>query len=217
MNELKGLVRIRFTTSHPKDLSDDLINLFGELDKLCPHIHLPFQAGSNKVLKLMNRHYSRERYRELVEKLRHVRPEISITSDVMVGFPQESDEDFQMTLDLIEKIKFDNLYSFKYSDRKGTVAEKMEGKIDDPEKSLRLETLQRLQNRITLAKNRMLEGRQMEVLVEGYGKRKGQLTGRTKTNKIVNFTSDFNIIGSLVNVDIQHASANSLQGMLATL
>ncbi len=217
INELKGLARIRFTTSHPKDLSDDLINLFSELNKLSPHIHLPFQAGSNKVLKLMNRHYSRERYMELVGKLRHVQPEIAITSDVMVGFPQESDEDFQMTLDLIEKIKFDNLYSFKYSDRKGTSAEKMEGKIDDPEKSLRLETLQRLQKRITLEKNRMLEGTQMEVLVEGYGKRKGQLTGRTKTNKIVNFISNINIIGSLVNVEIQHASANSLQGILATI
>ena len=217
MNELTGLARIRFTTSHPKDLSDDLIDLFAELDNLCPHIHLPFQAGSNKVLKLMNRRYSRERYIELVGKLRQVRPEIAITSDVMVGFPQESDEDFQMTLDLIEKIEFDNLYSFKYSDRKGTLAEKMEGKIDDPEKSSRLETLQRLQNRITLEKNQMLEGVQLEVLVEGYSKRNGQLTGRTASNKVVNLSNNNNLIGSLVNVDIQHGSANSLQGVLATL
>jgi len=217
MNELKGLARIRFTTSHPKDLSDDLIDLFAELVNLCPHIHLPFQAGSNKVLKLMNRRYSRERYIELVGKLRQVRPEIAITSDVMVGFPQESDEDFQMTLDLIEKIEFDNLYSFKYSDRKGTLAEKMEGKIDDPEKSLRLEKLQRLQNRITLGKNQMLEGAQLEVLVEGYSKRNGQLTGRTASNKVVNFINNSNLIGSLVNVDIQHGYANSLQGILAIL
>jgi len=216
MNEIKGLARIRFTTSHPKDLSDDLIALFAELEHLCPHIHLPFQAGSNKVLKLMNRHYTRERYMELVGKLRKVRPEIAITSDVMVGFPQESDEDFQMTLDLIEKIEFDNLYSFKYSDRKGTSAEKMEGKIDDSEKSSRLETLQRLQNRITLEKNRMLEGVQLEVLVEGYGKRNGQLTGRTASNKVVNFSNNNDIIGSLVNVDIQHGFVNSLQGILAT-
>ena len=217
MNELKGLARIRFTTSHPKDLSDDLIDLFGVLDHLCPHIHLPFQAGSNKVLKLMNRRYTRERYIKLVGKLRQVRPEIAITSDVMVGFPQESDKDFQMTLDLMKKIEFDNLYSFKYSDRKGTLAEKMEGKIDDPEKSLRLETLQRLQNRITLKKNQMLEGTQLEVLVEGYSKRNGQLTGRTASNKIVNFTNNNNLIGSLVNVEIQHGSANSLQGVLPTL
>ena len=153
---------------------------------------------------------------ELVVKLRHVRPDIAITSDVMVGFPQESDEDFQMTLDLIKKIEFDNLYSFKYSDRKGTLADKMEGKVDDSEKSLRLETLQRLQNRITLGKNQMLEGTQLEVLVEGYGKRSDQLTGRTASNKIVNFTNNNNIIGSLVNVDIQHGFVNSLQGILAT-
>ena len=217
MNDLKGLARIRFTTSHPKDLSDNLINLFGELDNLCPHIHLPFQAGSNRILKLMNRRYSRERYMELVGKLRQVRPGISITSDVMVGFPQESDEDFQMTLDLIEKIEFDNLYSFKYSDRKGTLAEKMEGKVDESEKSFRLETLQRLQNRITLGKNQMLEGTQLEVLVEGYSKRSEQLTGRTASNKIVNFFNDNNIIGSLVNVEIQHAFANSLQGIMANM
>ncbi len=217
MNQLKGLARIRFTTSHPKDLSDDLIGLFAELDNLCPHIHLPFQAGSNKVLKLMNRRYTREKYMELVKKLRQVRPEIAITSDVMVGFPQESDEDFQMTLDLIEKIEFDNLYSFKYSDRKGTLAEKMEGKVDEPEKSFRLETLQRLQNRITLRKNQMLEGAKLEILVEGYGKQSGQLTGRTASNKIVNFTHNNNLIGNLVNVEIQHASANSLQGILTNM
>jgi tRNA-2-methylthio-N6-dimethylallyladenosine synthase len=212
MNEIKGLTRIRFTTSHPKDLSDDLINLFAELENLCPHIHLPFQAGSNKVLKLMNRRYVRERYIELIGKLRQVRPEIAITSDVMVGFPQESDEDFQMTLDLIEKIEFDNLYSFKYSDRKGTLAERMEGKVGDPEKSFRLKTLQRLQNRISLSKNQMLKGAQLEVLVEGYSKRSGQLTGRTPSNKVVNFTNNNNLIGRLVNVEIQHASANSLKG-----
>ena len=165
----------------------------------------------------MNRRYSRERYMELVGKLRQVRPEMAITSDVMVGFPQESDEDFQMTLDLIEKIEFDNLYSFKYSDRKGTLAEKMEGKIDDPEKSLRLETLQRLQNRITLEKNRALEGMEFEVLVEGYSKRSGQLTGRTTSNKVVNFPYNNNTIGGLVNVEIQHASANSLQGIMANM
>jgi len=216
INELRGLARIRFTTSHPKDLSDELIGLFGELNKLCPHIHLPFQAGSNKTLKLMNRCYTRERYIELVEKLRQVRPEIAITSDVMVGFPQESHEDFQMTLDLIEKIEFDNLYSFKYSDRKGTLAEKMEGKIDTPEKSLRLEKLQRLQNRITLEKNQRLEGTEMEILVEGYSKRNGQLTGRTTSNKVVNFRNDNKIIGSLVKVDIQRAFANSLRGILTT-
>ena len=216
MNRLEGLARIRFTTSHPKDLSGGLIDLFGKLSHLCPHIHLPFQAGSNKILKLMNRRYTREKYTALVEQLRQVRPEIAITSDVMVGFPQESDEDFQMTLDLIEKIEFDNLYSFKYSDRKGTLAEKMTGKIDEPEQSSRLQRLQDLQNRVTLEKNRKLEGTETEVLVEGYARRKGQLTGRTLSNKIVNFYNNNNMIGSLVKVKIQRAFTNSLQGKLCT-
>ncbi len=216
MNRLDGLVRIRFTTSHPKDLSDGLIDLFGELSHLCPHIHLPFQAGSNKILKLMNRRYTREKYMALVEKLRQVRPEIAITSDVMVGFPQESDEDFQMTLDLIEKIEFDNLYSFKYSDRKGTLAEKMTGKIGEPEQSSRLQRLQDLQRRITLEKNQKLEGTETEILVEGYAKRKGQLTGRTLSNKIVNFYNNNNMIDTLVKVKIQRACTNSLLGKLCT-
>jgi tRNA-2-methylthio-N6-dimethylallyladenosine synthase len=209
---LPGLARIRFTTSHPKDLSDDLIRCFGELPNLCPHIHLPFQAGSNKVLKLMNRGYTREKYMDLITKLRAHRPEIAISSDVMVGFPQETREDFQMTLDLMGKIKFDSLYSFKYSDRKGTWAERMEGKIDEVEKSTRLETLQRLQKAITLERNKGLEGMEMAILVEGQSKRGGQLTGRTDTNKVVNFVSDNNIIGGLIKVKIKRGYVNSLWG-----
>jgi tRNA-2-methylthio-N6-dimethylallyladenosine synthase len=138
LSRLHGLARIRFTTSHPKDLSDDLIQCFGELDNLCPHIHLPFQAGSNRILQLMNRGYTREKYMELVRKLRKIRPDIAISSDVMVGFPKESYQDFTMTLDLMGKIEFDTLYSFKYSDRKGTLAETMGGKVSEAEKSSRL-------------------------------------------------------------------------------
>jgi tRNA-2-methylthio-N6-dimethylallyladenosine synthase len=212
LSGLAGLARIRFTTSHPKDLSDDLIRCFGELPNLCPHIHLPFQAGSNKVLKLMNRGYTREKYMDLITKLRAHRPEIAISSDVMVGFPQETREDFQMTLDLMGKIKFDSLYSFKYSDRKGTWAERMEGKIDEVEKSTRLETLQRLQKAITLERNKGLEGMEMAILVEGQSKRGGQLTGRTDTNKVVNFVSDNNIIGGLIKVKIKRGYVNSLWG-----
>ncbi|MBW2609042.1 MAG: tRNA (N6-isopentenyl adenosine(37)-C2)-methylthiotransferase MiaB [Deltaproteobacteria bacterium] len=214
LSRLDGLLRIRFTTSHPKDLSDDLIHCFGELDNLCPHIHLPFQAGSNKVLKLMNRGYSRERYMELINRLREVKPDIAVTSDVMVGFPKETDEDFQMTLDLINKMEFDNLFSFKYSDRKGTLAEKMSGKIDKDEISFRLDVLQQVQKGITLKKNKTLEGKKVEILVEGDSKRGGQFTGRTGTNKIVNFNCNNNIIGQLVEVDIEYAFVNSLKGVL---
>ena len=212
LGPLQGLERIRFTTSHPKDLSDDLIGCFGELNNLCPHIHLPFQAGSNDVLKRMNRKYTRDIYMERVAKLRQLRPDISITSDVMVGFPGETETDFQMTLDLIQKIGFDNLFSFKYSDRKGTMAAKMEGKIDEQEKSRRLTILQALQRDITLVKNRALEGREASVLVEGHSKKGNQLTGRTETNKVVNFNSENNYIGEIVKVKIKIAFVNSLRG-----
>jgi tRNA-2-methylthio-N6-dimethylallyladenosine synthase len=217
MSKLRGLARIRFTTSHPKDLSDDLIHCFGELENLCPHIHLPLQAGSNKILHLMNRGYTREKYLELAEKLRKTRPDMAISSDVMVGFPWESDEDFQLTLDLIREIEFDSLYSFKYSDRKGTLAEEMDGKISEAEKSSRLTALQQLQKAITLKKNKRLEGRKVEILVEGESKKGGQLTGRTPTNKIVNFSNNNSIIGEIVKVTIKRAFVNSLYGDLSVV
>ncbi|MBN1851027.1 MAG: tRNA (N6-isopentenyl adenosine(37)-C2)-methylthiotransferase MiaB [Deltaproteobacteria bacterium] len=212
LNNVPNLVRIRFTTSHPKDLSNDLIRCFNEFDRLCPHIHLPFQAGSNKILKMMNRGYTREQYIDIIQRLRSARPDIAITSDVMVGFPGESDEDFKKTLDLIQKIEFDNLFSFIYSDRKGTVAEKMPGKISESDKITRLSILQNLQKEITLKKNRMLVGIDTQVLVEGYSKKGKQFTGRTRTNKIVNFLHENDIIGRLVQVKIDVAYINSLYG-----
>jgi tRNA-2-methylthio-N6-dimethylallyladenosine synthase len=215
-NKLTGLFRLRFTTSHPKNLSDDLIDCFGELITLCPHIHLPFQAGSDSVLEAMHRGYTRENYLELIVKLRTVRPDIAITSDVMVGFPGESRDDFDNTLDLIKTVKFDALFSFKYSDRKGTFAEKMGDKVEETEKASRLSTLQALQKQITRNKNRAFEGQQLEVLVEGHSKRGGQLAGRTGTNRIVNFVGNNNNIGSLVNVRITHGFLNSLRGEINT-
>jgi tRNA-2-methylthio-N6-dimethylallyladenosine synthase len=214
MSKLDGLKRIRFTTSHPKDLSNELITCFKELSNLCPHIHLPFQAGSNRILRMMNRRYTREQYYELVEKLRDIRPDFAITSDVMVGFPGESEEDFNKTLDLIMKIEFDNLFSFKYSDRKGTLAEKMGGKLDEDEKAARLTVVQSIQKDITLKRNKYLVGREEEVLTEGESKKGGQLTGRTPTNKIVNFLSDIDMIGKLTKVCIKLAFINSLQGVV---
>jgi tRNA-2-methylthio-N6-dimethylallyladenosine synthase len=217
MSKLDGLARIRFTSSHPKDLSEDLVQCFGELDNLCPHIHLPFQAGSNRILKLMNRGYTREKYMELIGELREVRPGIAITSDVMVGFPGERTDDFLMTLDLIKKIEFDSLYSFKYSDRKGTLARKMYGKIDEVEKSSRLKELQQLQKGITLRKNKCLEGMELEILVEGPSKKEGQLTGRTGTNKVVNFINNNSVMFNSVKVEIKRAFVNSLWGELTKL
>ncbi len=212
MCRLDRLLRLRFVTSHPKDLSDALISCFHDINNLCPHIHLPFQAGSNRVLKLMRRGYTRESYLELIKKLRTVLPGIAITSDVMVGFPGETDDDFQLTLDLIMRVRFDSLFSFKYSDRKGTSAAEMKGKIDDIVKASRLNVLQSAQKEITLEKNKALEGKRLEILVEGKSKRGGQLSGRTDSNKIVNFSSDNIKIGTLVPVNIKRSFLNSLWG-----
>jgi len=217
MNEIKGLHRIRFITSHPKDLSPELIQCFGRLEKLCAHIHLPFQAGSNRVLKAMKRRYTREKYMDLIGELRAARPGIAVTSDVMVGFPGETEEDFEMTLDLIRRVEFDNLFSFKYSDREGTPAAKMGGKIPEPQKLARLDRLQELQRKITLKKNKELIGRSLEILVEGASKKGLGLTGRTITNKVVNFINDKRYINKLINVTIKRASFNSLWGELTSL
>lgn len=212
LGALKGLLRIRFTTSHPKDLSEDLIRCFGELPNLCRHIHLPFQSGSNRILKRMNRGYTREQYLERVEALRKGVPGIAITSDVMVGFPGETEEQFEETLDLIRKIQFDNLYSFKYSDRVGTGASRMRNKVADPEKSRRLALLQELQRSITLKKNRILLGSEQSVLVEDHSKRGHQLSGRSEGNKVVNFNGAIGTIGYIVKVNISNSTVNCLIG-----
>jgi tRNA-2-methylthio-N6-dimethylallyladenosine synthase len=212
LNNIEGLSRIRFTTSHPKDLSDDLIHCFKDLDKLCPHIHLPLQSGSNHVLKSMKRGYSREHYLDLVEKLRQVDPDVAITSDMIVGFPGETERNFEMTLGVVKKIEFDNIYSFKYSDREGTLASAMEPKVPFQERAARLQTLQQLQKGITLNKNRKLVGQRVEVLVEGRSKKGNELTGRTGSNKVVNFDCESESLGDLVQVKIKNAYANSLKG-----
>lgn len=208
----EGLWRLRFTTSHPKDLTEELMDCFVEVPSLCPHIHLPFQAGSNRVLRAMNRGYTREEYLEKVRRLRDRVPDVAITSDVMVGFPGEEEEDFQMTLELIEEVGFDGLYSFVYSDRRGTVAEKMGEKIPPEEKQRRLLQLQALQKRLGLEKNRSFEGQEVVVLVDGMSKRGGQYSGRSHHNKIVNFESDKNHIGKLVKVKVTQGLLNSLRG-----
>ncbi len=211
ISKIEGLLRLRFTTSHPKNLSDDIINCFKDIKILCPHLHLPFQAGANDVLKRMKRGYTREQYLDLIKNLRAVRPDIAITSDVMVGFPGESEEDFEMTMDLIRQVQFDNLFSFKYSDRKGTIADKMIDKVEETEKTRRLEILQELQKQITHSRNKKFKGMQIEVLVEGQSKKGGQWSGRTGSNRIVNFNSNNCSIGDLVNVKIKECFFNSLR------
>lgn len=212
LSSLKELLRLRFTTSHPKDLSDDLIRCFVEIPNLCRHIHLPFQSGSNRILKRMNRGYTREQYIDRVRDLRQAVPSIAITSDVMVGFPGETEDEFMETLDLIRQIEFDNLYSFKYSDRNKTRSSTMSGKIDEWEKSRRLGLLQKTQKEITIRKNKSFKGAVVEVLAEGLSRKGDQLTGKTEGSKIVNFKSDSQLLGHIVKVLIKESSANSLRG-----
>ncbi len=209
--------RIRFTTSHPKDLTMALIQCFSDLPQLCRHIHLPFQAGSDRILSRMNRRYTAEDYLEKVRRLRRACPEIGISADVMVGFPGETEEDFQATLDLIREVRFDNLFSFRYSDRPFTKAATFPDKVPEDVKARRLTELQALQAAITLEKNRAEVGREREVLVESESKAgRGQLTGRTSQNRIVNFEGDPRLVGQKVLVRITEAYTHSLKGRLVT-
>ncbi len=211
--EVDGIERIRFTTSHPKDLSEELINCFAEEKKLCEHIHLPVQSGSNKVLELMNRGYTVEDYLEKVARLRQVCPRISITSDIIVGFPQENEKDYQETIDMMGKIRFDSVFSFKYSERKGTAARKLDGKVEEAEKLRRLKALQSMQDEYTLQKNKQLEGSTQEILVETTSKNsESDMMGRTRSWKIVNFKGNHALAGKLVEAKITRAYLHSLRG-----
>ena len=210
-----GIERVRFTTSHPKDLSSELIEAFGRLTKLCEHIHLPLQAGSNRILERMNRGYTREEYEEKVLNLRQTCPEISITTDIIVGFPGEEENDYQETLEMIRKIQFDDLFSFRYSDRPHTRASLFPNKVAGEVKQRRLSELQAVQKEITQRKNQAWEGREVEVLTEGPSKAKAEeRTGRTRTNRIVNFPGDSVPVGALVKVRVRHALAHCLKGEL---
>ena len=215
VHRVPGIERIRFTTSHPKDLSPRLIQSFGRLSELCEHIHLPLQSGSNRILERMRRGYSREEYGEKVLRLRQACPEISITTDMIVGFPGEEERDFEESLEMMERVQFDDLFSFRYSDRPHTRASSLTDKIPEEVKQKRLLVLQSLQRKITNGKNRACEGRIVEVLVEGPSKaRAEEKTGRTRTNRIVNFPGASIPAGSLVKVRIEKALAHSLKGEL---
>lgn len=213
IHDINGIERIRFITSHPKDLSDDLVRSFKELDKVCEHIHLPVQSGSNKILRLMNRHYTRDSYLEKVDKLRRVCPEIGITSDVIVGFPQETQRDFEDTLELMKEVKFDDLFSFQYSDRPMTQATRLQHKVPSDVKKERLKILQEAQNEYSLEKNKAVLHKIEDVLVEGVSKKDPHcMTGKTGTNKTVNFVGGEHLRGMLVPVKISGVHLHSLKG-----
>jgi tRNA-2-methylthio-N6-dimethylallyladenosine synthase len=213
INEIRRIERIRFTTSHPKDLSEELIQAFSKLKKLCEHSHLPFQSGSDRILKAMHRGYTKESYLEKINRLKEVCPSIALTADVIVGFPGEEEKDFEETLDLLKKVQFDDLFSVKYSPRKGTRAAQFQDKVEEKVKQDRLSVLQEIQREITLQKNQALEGQVEEVLVEGCSKQSDQdVTGRTRSNKIINFEGALNLAGELVPVKISKAYPHSLRG-----
>ena len=212
-NSVPGIERIRFTTSHPKDVSDRLLQAIAECEKLCEHIHAPLQAGSNRILQRMNRNYSREHYLKLVERMRHYVPAVSITSDLIVGFPGETEEDFQDTLDMVERVRFDAAFTFMYSQRSGTRAAEFAEQIPLEEKKQRLERLNRRQYQIATEINQELQGSIQEVLVEGPSKTNPQkLTSRTRSNRIVIFSGEKDLIGRLINVKITEAKTFSLFG-----
>ena len=210
-----GPARIRFLTSHPKDLSPRLIEVIARGKKICEHLHLPAQAGSNRILERMNRRYTRERYLELVAALKKEVPGIALTTDLMVGFPGETEADFRETLALLDEAEFDQAYTFIYSPRPGTRAAAMEEQLDAAEKNERLQRLTRQQNEISLRLNRAQLGRTVELLVEGRSKNNPEmLSGRTRTNKLVHFAAAEDLSGRLVTVEITGAYTWYLTGEL---
>jgi tRNA-2-methylthio-N6-dimethylallyladenosine synthase len=215
LNKIDGIERIRFMTSHPKDLSDELILAIRDCEKVCEHLHLPVQAGSTKILEDMNRRYTKEQYLELVNRIRQHIPGIGLSTDIIVGFPGETEEDFKETLDIVAKSRFDMAYTFLYSKRTGTPAAKNPDQVPDDVKKQRFDRLLELQNNISREINDELLGKELEVLVEGLSKSsKTTYTGRTRENKIVNFKGTPDLVGKLVKVKIDTVQTWSLLGKL---
>ena len=216
LSGIDGIERIRFTTSHPKDLSDGLISAFSECGKLCGHIHLPVQSGSSRILERMNRKYTKETYLELTEKLRKSYPGIAITTDIIVGFPGETEEDFEDTIDLSKKAEFDSAFTFLYSVRKGTPAEKYVDQTPEEIKHRRFNMLVDVLNEISAKKNMAYVGRVEKVLVEGPSKKNKKIyTGRTDSFKLVNFKADTDYTGEIADVRITESKTFSLFGETA--
>lgn len=217
VNAIDGIDRIRFVTSHPLDFTPHLIEAMARLDKVCEALHLPFQAGADRILKAMRRGYTAEGYRDLIAQIREAVPDISLSTDVIVGFPGETDADFLETRRMLELVRFDSIFLFNYSERPGTVAPNLPDQIPHDVKQQRFDGLINMQKRIALAANLPYEGQIVEVLVEGPSKKDpAKLTGRTRTNKVVNFPGDPATIGTLFPVRIAHAGLYALDGETTT-
>ena len=214
VSDIRGLERLRFVTSHPKDFSDELIEVIKNTDKICEYLHLPLQSGSNSILKKMNRRYTFEDYREKILKAKSEVKDLALSSDFIVGFPGETDEDFEKTLDAIKEIRYETIFAFKYSTRPGTKAENFEDNVPENVKTERLNELLRVQNEISSELLKSYVGKKLEVLVEGTSKKDDKVfTGRSRQNRVVNFESDVILSpGSVVKVLISESKKNSLYG-----
>jgi tRNA-2-methylthio-N6-dimethylallyladenosine synthase len=213
LHAIDGLERLRFTSPHPIGFRDDLIDALARLPKLAEHVHLPVQSGSDKILRAMHRGYTREKYLRLVERIRRAREGIAITTDIIVGFPGETEDDYKQTRQLVEEVQFDNAFVFRYSPRRNTPAAAIADQIDEQIKEERNQDLLRIVNESNRRHLQRLVGTCVEVLCEGPSKTNpARLTGRTRTNKIVVFHGDDTMIGQLVNVQIERANGFSLYG-----
>ena len=216
INDIEGLERIRFMTSNPKDLSDELIECYRTCEKLCKHIHLPVQSGSSSVLKRMNRRYDREKYIDIINKLKLACPDIAITTDIIVGFPGETEEEFEDTLSLVEYVKYDSAFTFIYSPREGTPAAGFSDQIPYDIKHERFERLNEVVNKYSLEKNERLSDKTVKVLIDGSSRKVDEsYSGRTDGFKLVNVSSGRDITGQLVDVRITECKTFSIDGVLA--
>ena len=215
INDIEGLERIRFMTSNPKDLSDELIECYRTCEKLCKHIHLPVQSGSSSVLKRMNRRYDREKYIDIINKLKLACPDIAITTDIIVGFPGETEEEFEDTLSLVEYVKYDSAFTFIYSPREGTPAAGFSYQIPYDIKHERFERLNEVVNKYSLEKNERLSDKTVKVLIDGSSRKDDKsYSGRTDGFKLVNVSSGRDITGQLVDVRITECKTFSIDGVL---
>ena len=215
VSKVNGIDRIRYTTSHPFEFKDDLVDLYKDTPELVSHVHLPVQSGSDRILKLMRRRYSAASYLDLISRIRENRPGISFSSDFIVGFPGETDKDFQDTLDIVEKVGFDESFSFIYSPRPNTPAAEMEDNVSKDTKKERLTILQHKLNELSSKISRKMVGSLERCLVLGVSKKNpGELQARTENNRVVNFATDANVVGKFVNLKIVDQLTNSLRGKL---
>jgi tRNA-2-methylthio-N6-dimethylallyladenosine synthase len=212
--EIPSIDRLRYTTSHPLDMDDQLVALFAEEPKLMPYLHLPFQAGSDRILKAMNRRHTAAEYEDLIGKVRRARPDIALSTDIIVGFPGETDEDFEATLALAARARFAQAFSFKYSARPGTPAASLEDQVPEEAKRERLHVLQALLDEDRHAFDRKTIGRSLEILFEGRGRKPGQIAGRSPYLQAVHVEGPGELIGGIAAVDIVAASPNGLTGVI---